>query len=281
MSRLVRFSLLFATICLLAGLSVAQRGGLPGQYGHGRRDARNGVPDWELNDQLPNDIFTFARVRYNSAGRWRRDGVPVRWSIDYPDAELNLSYRLKEMTSMQVHPDGVVVDLRSPELYDHPFIYMIEAGDMVLSDAEARNLRRYLQNGGFLMFDDFWGEADYWNVARQLKKVLPEYEPREIPLSHPIFKLVFPLKEKPQIPNVRTGTLSQYTGVTWETEDSKTPHYRGIFDSQGRLMVVICHNTDLGDGWEQEGANHYFFKEFSEKKAYPLGINILTYTMSH
>jgi hypothetical protein len=281
MSRLVRISLLVAALCLVAGWCAAQRGGLPGQHGYRRGDPRNGVPDWEVHEELPNDLFTFARIRYTSAGRWRRDGVPVRWSIDYPDAELNLSYRLKEMTSMQVHPDGVVIDLDSPELYDHPFIYMIEAGDLLLSDSEARNLRRYLLNGGFLMFDDFWGEADYRVVANELKKVLPEFEPREIPISHPIFKQVFQLKEKPQIPNVRTGTLSQYTGVTWETEDSKVPHYRGIFDEQGRLMVCICHNTDLGDGWEQEGANHYFFKEFSEKKAYPLGINILTYTMSH
>ncbi len=281
MTRFVRASLLFAAFCLLAGWSVAQRGGFPGQYAPGRSDTRNGVPEWEVHEDLPNDIFTFARVRYTSIASRNRIGGAQRWSIDWPDAELNLSYRLQEMTSLKTHPDGVVVDLDSPELYDYPFIYIIEAGDMVLSESETRRLRRYLLNGGFLMFDDFWGEYDYYNVARQMKQVLPEFEPRELPLSHPIFRQVFPLSEKPQVPNVRTGTLSQYTGITWETEDSKTPHYRGILDNKGRLMVLICHNTDLGDGWEQEGANHYFFKEFSEKKAYPLGINILTYSMSH
>ena len=153
--------------------------------------------------------------------------------------------------------------------------------DLLLSDSEARNLRRYLLNGGFLMFDDFWGEADYRVVANELKKVLPEFEPREIPLAHPIFQQVFQLKEKPQIPNVRTGTLSQYTGVTWETEDSKVPHYRGIFDDKGRLMVCICHNTDLGDGWEREGHEVEYFLRFSEKWSYPFGINAITYALTH
>ena len=282
MIRLVRFSLLLAALSLLVGLSLAQRGGVPGQYGSARKDPRNGVPNWEVDENLPNDIFTFARVKYTSASsRWRIGGTE-RWSIDWPDAELNLCYRLKEMTSLKVHPDGKVVELDSPELFDFPFIYIIEPGDMSLSYEDARQLRRYLLNGGFLMFDDFWGVRDYENVVRQMSRVLPEFEPQEIPLSHPIFGLIFPIEEKPQIPNVGVGARSQYNGgITWETNDSKTPYYKGIFDDKGRLMVIICHNTDLGDGWEQEGYNHYYFKEFSEKKAYPLGINILTYALTH
>lgn len=282
MIRIVRFSLLIAALSLLAGLSLAQRGGVPGQYGGNRDDPRNGVPNWEVDQNLPNDVFTFARVKYTSAKSRRRIGGTERWSIDWPDAELNLSYRLKEMTSLKVHPDGTVVELDSPELFDYPFIYIIEPGDMSLSYEDVSQLRRYLLNGGFLMFDDFWGVRDYENVVRQMNRVLPEYEPREIPLSHPVFSLIFPIKEKPQIPNVGVGARSQYNGgVTWETSDSKTPYYKGIFDDKGRLMVIICHNTDLGDGWEQEGYNHFYFKEFSEKKAYPLGINILTYAMTH
>ncbi len=63
--------------------------------------------------------------------------------------------------------------------------------------------------------------------------------------------------------------------------DSETPHYKGIFDDKGRMMVIICHNTDNGDGWEREGEFKYFFSEFSEKKAYPLGINVVFYAMTH
>lgn len=282
MIRIVRYSLLFAALSLLAGLSLAQRGGVPGQYGANRNDPRNGVPDWAVDEKLPNDIFTFARVKYTSIPSRPRIGGTERWIIDWPDAELNLSYRLKEMTSLKVHPDGKVVELDSPELFDYPFIYMIEPGDMALSYEDVSQLRRYLLNGGFLMFDDFWGVRDYENVVRQMARVLPEFQPREIPISHPIFSLIFPLKEKPQIPNVGVGAASQFNGgVTWETYDSQTPYYKGIFDGKGRLMVIICHNTDLGDGWEQEGYNHFYFKEFSEKKAYPLGINILTYALTH
>jgi hypothetical protein len=86
------------------------------------------------------------------------------------------------------------------------------------------------------------------------------------------------------VPNVRTGHYSQWTGVTWEEDKmpgAKDPHYRAIFDERGRMMVMICHNTDNGDGWEQEGASEYFFKEFSEKQSYPLGINILFYALTH
>ena len=136
------------------------------------------------------------------------------------------------------------------------------------------------------MVDDFWGEREWDNWYFELKRVFPDREPVEIPLDHEIFHCVFDLQEKPQIPNVRTGTESQIPGsplygVTWERADAREPHYRGVFDDQDRLMVIICHNTDLGDGWEREGDNEIYFREFSEKKAYPLGINIIFYAMTH
>ena len=62
---------------------------------------------------------------------------------------------------------------------------------------------------------------------------------------------------------------------------SREVHYRGISDDKGRLMAIICHNTDLGDGWEREGEDPGYFREFSEKKSYPMGINIVTYAMTH
>jgi hypothetical protein len=80
---------------------------------------------------------------------------------------------------------------------------------------------------------------------------------------------------------VQTGTESQHTGITWEQSDARTPYYKAIYDDNGRIMVMICHNTDLGDGWEREGNNYYYFKEFSEKKAFPMGINIIVYAMTH
>ena len=69
-------------------------------------------------------------------------------------------------------------------------------------------------------------------------------------------------------------------GITYERWDAQEPHYRAIFDKKGRMMCIICHNTDLGDGWEREG-NEYYFQEFSLKKAYPMGINIVVYALTH
>ena len=103
----------------------------------------------------------------------------------------------------------------------------------------------------------------------------------ELPLDHEIFHCVYRLKEKPQVPSIHAWRRGP--GVTWEDHgrDSATVHYQGIFDDKGRMMAIICHNTDLGDGWEREGEDAGYFHEFSEKKSYPMGINIVTYAMTH
>ena len=82
------------------------------------------------------------------------------------------------------------------------------------------------------------------------------------------------------MPNFRLGMESQFTGITWERQDAKVPHYRGLFDDNGRLMAIFCHNTDLGDGWEREDVDEYYFREFSLKKAYPMGINIVIFALT-
>ena len=241
---------------------------------------RGGVPVWEVEKDFAKDNFTFVRIQYSSSG-YRNWGGAGDWTTDWPDAELNLSYRLQQLTSLKVNPEPKVLRLTDKELFDYPFIYIVEPGELLFSEEEVAALRRYLLNGGFLMVDDFWGEEQWQNMQRQLKRVFPEREAEELPLEHPIFHSVFDLKEKPQVPNVGRGTWSQHDGITWETYDSKEVHYKGIFDEKGRMMVMICHNTDLGDGWEREGENEYYFREFSEKKAYPLGINIIFYAMTH
>jgi hypothetical protein len=131
--------------------------------------------------------------------------------------------------------------------------------------------------------DDFWGTSAWETFYAALKQIFPEREPEDLPLSHDIFHIVFDLKVKPQIPNVRVGVANRGTGITYERHDGDTEqvHYRGMKDDKGRLMMVICHNTDVGDGWEEEGTDPWFFKEFSEKYAYPLGINIIFYAMTH
>jgi hypothetical protein len=153
-------------------------------------------------------------------------------------------------------------------------------------------------NGGVLMADDFWGEWQWKYFTNQIHRVLPGRGFVELDMSHQIFHCVFDLnvpKNKLQTPNIRTGIQSEETGVTWEThpregsydrwggdsEQCIDMHVRAIFDDKGRIMVLATHNCDNGDGWEREGESDFFFHEFSEKRAYPLGVNILFYLMTH
>ncbi|WP_435011483.1 DUF4159 domain-containing protein [Tundrisphaera lichenicola] len=293
-----RLSLVLIPLVLMvvAGATLGQmrfrRGGGGGQVEI--PDDRAGVPNWEVDSRFKSDVFTFVRVEYDSmgGGRGRRGGFGGyggyggwdRWAIDFPDSDLNFSYRLQQLTSLKVSPDPIHLRLTDEKLFDYPFIYIIEPGALVFSEEEVIALRRYLLNGGFLMVDDFWGDYEYDNFYREIKRVFPDREPRELPLGHEVFQCVYRLKEKPQVPSIQAAMYGRGEGITWEEGhggNTRDVHYRGIEDDKGRLMALICHNTDLGDGWEREGEDPWYFKEFSEKKAYPMGINIITYVMTH
>jgi len=290
MTKTKWFITLFMMACVGVSMVFAQR------YSSRRYSYRRRVPNWEPDKEFSHDVFTFVRIRYSSgygrSGYRGRSGRGFRgdygsgfsggnWATDYPDSDLNFSFRLHQLTSMEVNPDGVVLELTDPKLFNYPFIYIVEPGRLVFSAEEVKILRRYLLNGGFLMVDDFWGEDEWYNFYREIKRVFPDREPIELPLSHPIFHAVFELKEKPQIPSIGVAIGGRSYGITWEREDARVPHYKAIYDDKGRIMSIICHNTDLGDGWEREGEDEWYFREFSEKKAYPLGINIVFYAMTH
>jgi hypothetical protein len=265
-------------------------GGERGGGGEGARTAREipthstGTPEWTNPKGFEKDVFTFARVRYSSGyggGYYRRSRSG--WDTDLPDSDLNLSYRLQQMTSMKVDSDGRIVQLSDPEIAHFPWLYIVEPGALSFTAEEVTALRKYLLNGGFLMFDDFWGQSAWDNVEEQMKKVFPDRGFTELALDHPLYSCVFQIKAKGQVPNVGTGEMSQRNGVTWETHDGdcQTVHHRAIHDDRGRMMVFAAHNTDNGDGWEREGEFEYYFKNFSEKIAYPLGINVVFYVMTH
>jgi hypothetical protein len=271
----------FLLLLALGGAATAQRG-------WGRRrgfqsdfDERGGVPQWEVDEEFKDDVFTFARVKYTSTGGrgwWGGGGDWGPWAIDFPDSDLNFAFRLRELTSLEVNPQWKAVELTDDELFDYPFIYLIEPGhDMWLDDAEVIALRRYLLNGGFLMVDDFWGEYEWAAFHEQIKRVFPDREPEPLSLDHEIFHCVYDLKKKPQVPSIGHWA----NGMTTERWDAPEADYRALFDDKRRMMAIFCHNTDLGDGWEREGDSPEYFKEMSEKWAYPMGINIVTYAMTH
>jgi hypothetical protein len=280
---------------VVAGVAVAQRfggGGRRGGGGWSRYDRtveqglreitdRNGTPEWPVDPDFKSDVFTFVRVRYASTST--RSDTGGNWSTDTPDSDLNFSFRLQQMTSLKVDPRPKHLALTDDELFDYPFVYLIEPGRLEFTDAEVVALRRYLLNGGFMMVDDFWGDDEWANYYEQMKRVFPDREPEELDLKHPIFHGVFDLKEKPQMPAIGAARGHDPTMTTDRPWDpgSRDVHYRAFLDDKQRVMVIACHNTDLGDGWEREGEDEWYFREFSEKKAYPMGINIIFYAMTH
>jgi hypothetical protein len=262
-------------LLLLAGPACAQdaRGRLQ------PRLDRSAYPIWTIPEQFKHDVFTFVRIQYDSAGGVRRG---AHWDNDYPDCDWNFSIRLQQLTSLQVDPVGKVIRLTDPSLFDYPFIYMSNIGNMRLHDDEVVALRRYLLSGGFLMADDFWAPASWQNARTQMKRVFPDREPRELGDDHAIFHLVFDLEGKPQVPSIfawRQGHTFEY----WhgDPQGDEAPHFWGLFDDRNRLMALLCHNNDIGDGWEREGEDHDYFRLYSERVSYPLGINIVIYAMTN
>jgi hypothetical protein len=252
------------------------------------------VPMWTNTAGFEKDVFTFCRIVFNSP---KRGSTRNLWVTDFPDSDLNLSYRLQQVTSLKVSPEGRFLRLGNKDLHNYPWIYIVEPGRLEFEEEEVGILRRYLLNGGFLMVDDFWGNVQWDNFQEEMKRVFPDRDFVELPMSHPIFHCVFDLgndKQKLQTPNARQALQSlnpnsDNYGVTWEyyhsdyaVDGAKEMHVRAILDDKGRIMVLSTHNCDNGDGWEREGeGNGDFFHHFSEKRAFPLGINIIFYAMTH
>jgi hypothetical protein len=229
-----------------------------------------GTPEWTNPRSFASEVFVFARLRYDAAPRPARGGRGG-WTTDLPDADLNLSYRLQQMTSMKVDPDARLVRATDPDLSSYPFLFAAAPGAMGLTEDEVLALRRYLQNGGFLLMTDFWGEAEWAYVESLFKHILPEGHFEELPIEHPLYRSVFQIREKAQVPNIHIGMKVPGTTI----------HHRVIFDAKGRIMVMGLHNSDDSDGWEREGEDQEYFANYSEKIAYPLAINIIFYVMTH
>lgn len=284
---------------ILAVAALAQRNPGGGRAGRGDRgfgggyssnvqtareepSGSTGTPEWTNLRGFEKDVFTFVRIRYSYGGMGfgggRRGGGGSGWHTDAPDSDLNLSYRLQQMTSLRVDPNGRYLNLTDPELADFPWIYIAEPGGLSFTEPEAVALRKYLQNGGFLWFDDFWGSAAWENVEREMKRVLPERSFTETKLDHPIYHCVFEIKSKGQVPGIGTW---RYGETSERGEDSAVVHHRVILDDKGRIMALATHNTDNGDGWEREGEDAEYFKRFAEQISYPLGINVIFYVMTH
>ncbi len=225
---------------------------------------------------LPGHEFEFARLVYVENPDYARGwgwGAP-RWTTDAPEAETHLLQGIKRLTRVSASSEGTALRLDDDAIFDHPFLYAVEVGGWYLSDEEAKRLREYLDRGGFLMVDDFHGTVEWEGFMSSMRRVYPDRPIVELPVSDEVFHVLYDLLERPQIPSIY-GAVS---GRTWE-RDGYTPHWRGIYDANGRLAVVINFNMDLGDAWEHADAPEY--PQPLTALAYRYAINYLLYSMSH
>jgi hypothetical protein len=233
--------------------------------------------------------FHFCRILFTSDRREKQG-----WQTDYPGADINFSVRLAELTKVRVKfvredgeedvPDAVVVRLTDEALFQCPFTLMQDAGTLRFTDVEVQHLREYLLKGGFLFVSDYHGTWSKAQFDSEIGRVLPrsEYPIVDLtpPSDHPIWNTLFPVERLPQLASIQTwrrtggGTLERWN------DDGAPPDARGIADADGRLMVVMVHNTDVPDAWEREGENPDYFYQFSPE-AYAVGIDILLYALTH
>ncbi|MCY3934324.1 MAG: DUF4159 domain-containing protein [Acidobacteria bacterium] len=291
-SRRIAFLVLVAVLlvggaaALLAG-AAAPATGPQSRSSDDRRDARyryryslppDAMPLFERHFPRPVDPedvlreFYFTRLAYSGSPYMGRGS----WSVDFPKADVQFMIGLKRLLDqLDAYDYYNHREATDPDLFRFPFLYSVEVGHMALREDERAALRRYLLAGGFWVIDDFWGSWEWANLERELSLLLPGYEVVELSLDHPIFHCFYDVEEILQVPNVGQGIRG---GPTWE-RDGFTPHVRGIFDEDGRLMVVINWNTDLGDAWEW-AEDEWYPVRFSHY-AYQMGVNFVVYAMSH
>jgi hypothetical protein len=234
----------------------------------GRPDSRFAGLEW-----------TFARIRYDAwtmpAGRFTNpEDEP--WFIDSPAAEQNLSRRVKTVTAIHVN-EPVVLTLEDPNLFSYPWIYIVEPGNLRLKPAEVPILREFLLRGGTLTFDDFHGPIEWANMEQEMKRVFPERKIVDLPPDHPIFHCFYQFGDGfPQTPGLGSFLL----GRTWE-KGGFVARLRAIEDDNGRAMVLINWNVDMGDSWEWSNAAEFPGYVKYTAQGYRMEINEIIYSLTH
>ena len=135
-------------------------------------------------------------------------------------------------------------------------------------------MRSYLLRGGFMFFDDTHGDYEWANMAAGARMIFPDRPIEDLKDSDEIFHTVYDLDDRFQIP----GTRFIWGGRRY-TSDQKVPRWSAIRDDKGRIMIAICHNSDVGDAWEWADSPNY--PERATSMAYRIAINYIIYGMTH
>ena len=223
--------------------------------------------DLENNRRPPKGTeFIFARVRFGGGrrGGFFGGGMPG-WAHDYPDAEEHILQVANEATGLNVQKESyVIVNLDSEEIFQYPFLYFSEPGEMHLSEQEVANLREYFNRGGFAMVDDFDSQYELDWLAGQMRNVFPDRTLVELTVDHPIYHTFY------EIPTLEVAAPYAHEGP---------PRFYGYYDERGRLYMIVNHNTDIGDFWEWIDQPMYPLEPSTE--ALRFGINYFLYAMTH
>ena len=216
--------------------------------------------------------FLKGLCRYNQNPSSRR-GWGGGWRTDYADAEYHLMQGINRLTRVDGQSvewsgeGGRIIQLTDDRVFDYPWLYAVEVGQWYLSDSEAARMREYLDRGGFLIVDDFWGPYEWSVFVESMLRVFPDRPIVELGEDHALLHVLYDLDQRTQIPGRggnRRGTV---------------PHWRGIFDDENRLVVAINFNMDMGDAWEHADAPWY--PEPYTALAYRFAVNYLIYSMTH
>jgi hypothetical protein len=268
-------------LAALAALVVAVR--VDAQFRQRGRSFGNIGAGTLATDRDFDGAFHFCRIMFRSDFRGDASG---NWSVDYPRADINLSVRLSELTRTEVsmsngEPNPLLMRLTDDVLFRCPFIMMTEVGSAYFDEKEAERLREYLMKGGFLWADDFWGSYAWEWWVGQISRVLnpAEYPIIELPPTHPLFSSQFVIQKVPQIASINFWAGSG-GGTSERGADSAQAHAKAILDKHGNIMVLMTHNTDLGDSFEREADDPQYFYQMSVP-GYAFGVNALLYALTH
>lgn len=228
------------------------------------------------NIVLPQDDFgfRFVRVKYddnqNRGGRgWGRYGRGA-WSTDWPTSDYNLHEAIERTTGLTLMGDPLVFTFLDEEIFEYPVLYLTEPGFWMTNEEEVKNMRKYFLRGGFLIIDDFHDYGGFgwqwYNMYNNIKQVFPDKEPVLLPNDHPIWSIYYDID--PVEAASTKWDFSRYDDA-----------YFGIFDDDGRMMIVICYNQDIGDGWEHPFGRRILAE--ASTVSFQMAINFIMYALTH
>jgi len=259
---------LVIALSLLCSFALAQRPTFRKRHSEGRR-----VSEIPKSDQDLSGRFTFVRIRYADTSFCNGYFDPTiigdggfPWSHDYPIAGRHLMKIMAELskTDVTLDVDEPIFTFDDPQLFKYPYAYLCEVGCMNLDEKELAGLREYVLRGGFLLIDDFRSQGQFYNLQRQLKQALPEYEMKKLDLSHPIFNCFF---------SIKTLDVNPIYGP------NSTPEFWGLMDKDGQLATIINYNYDVSDYWQW--SNNAFAPIEETNEAYKFGVNYVVYALTH